>query len=239
MVTETQLRGVLQLPARPYSDTILYDGSRYYDLSHFEPLQIFNLIGVLGAFSAFNFTQNTDYALESGVIDFGIGGSNPQLGTPFIVDYSHSPLGSSSASTSMWIASTTVYQQLASAFPYGSTSATGVAFNDLATLGTLMVAAREACVAIAGSESEQAVKYRRGSILMDETQKSKNWMELSKEWEAKYQKYINMIRPGGRPSVMRSIVRDMYSFVFPSDSYGYREMAYLVQDEYGTYGGAL
>ncbi len=198
-----------------------------------------SLVGQLGAFPAYHFVENTDYALESGVIDFGIGGSSPILGTSFAVDYSYSPLGEGTVSTSMWIASTTVTQQLASAFPYGSNSAAGVAYNDLATLASIMVAAREACVALASSDTVQAVKYRRGSIQMDETQKAKNWMELSKEWEAKYQKYLNMVRPGGKPSAVMTIARDVYALVFPSDALGYEETRMLTGDWYGTYGGVL
>lgn len=239
MVTEAQLRGVLQLPARPFSENILSDGSRYYDLSHFEPLQILSVTGQNGAFNNYQYMQGIDFAMVSGVIDFGIGGLTPTLGIPFKVDYTYSELGASTVSTSMWIASTTVYQQLASTFPYNKISAAGVAYNDLATLGTLMVGAREATAALASSDTINAVKYRRGMVQMDETQKSKNWIELSRSWEAKYQKYLSMIRLSGRLSGIKIIAAGAYSLVFPSDGDAFPEMAYLAEDAYGSYGGVL
>jgi hypothetical protein len=237
MLTEAQLRGVLQLPARPFNENILSDGSRYYDLSHFEPLTIYSLVGTLGPFQNHPFVMGTDFVLNNGVLDFGAGGASPTLGTSFEVDYSYSSLGAASVSTSMWIASTTVAQQLASAFPYNQISLAGVAYNDLATLGTLMVAARESCAAMAASEIENAVKYRRGAIQMDETAKTKNWLELSHGWETKYQKYINMIRPGGRPSGLIVIARTAYAMVFPTDgNVDFPDLDYLSEDIGDGYG---
>lgn len=221
MVTEDQLRGVLQLPARPTSETILFTGDRYYDLSHFEPLSVYSLIGTNGSTSGYSFNFSTDYTLTNGVLDFGGGANTPLLGTTFQTDYSYSPLGEATVSTSMWIASTTVYQELASNFPYGSNSAAGVAYNDLATYGTIMIAAARCCDALAASEVENAVKYRRGSIQVDETLKSKYWAEQSVVWESRYEKYINMIRPAGRPSGIMAIVANAYSLVFPSDAYAF------------------
>ena len=240
MLTEAQLRGVLQLPTRPFNEMILSDGGRYYDLSHFEPLSIYSLTGTLGPYVNHPFVQGTDFVLNNGVLDFGTGGSIPTLGTSFEVDYSYSALGAATVSTSMWIASTTVYQQLSSTFPYNQITAAGVAYNDLATLGTLMVAAREACVAMAASETENAVKYRRGAIQMDETQKSKNWLELSRGWEEKYHKYLGMIRLYGKPSGIVVIARAAYALVFPMADSDYTNLEDLAADEsYGSYGGVL
>lgn len=237
MVTEAQLRGVLQLPARPFSENILSDGSRYYDLTHFEPLSVYALVGTLGPYANHSFVPSVDFILNSGVLDFGTTGSTPTLGTTFEVDYSYSSLGPGTVSTSMWIASTTVLQELASSFPFNQNSPSGVAYNDLATLGTLMVAAREACIGLAGAETDNAVKYRRGAIQMDETQKSKNWIELSRSWGAKYDKYLSMIRPGGRPGGIMTIARAAYSMVFATDGYALPDMEYLRDAEFESYGG--
>ena len=239
MLTEAQLRGVLQLPARPYSENILYTSDRYYDLTHFEPLTIYSLTGMNGAFSSYAFSNGVDFVLNNGVVDFGIGGSTPTLGTPFTVNYSYSTLGANTVSTSMWIASTTVHQQLASSFPYSASSPSGVAYQDLATLGTLMVAAREACAAMSSSEVENAIKYRRGGIQMDETLKTKSWSDLARSWDEKYQKYLALIRPTGNLSRIQGIAASARQLVFPSDGAVYPDYAYLAQDEYGSYGGIL
>jgi hypothetical protein len=194
-----------------------------------------NLSGQNGAFNNYSYVAGTDYALTSGVIDFGIGGTQPTLGIPFNVEYTYSELGSATASTSMWIASTTVHQELASTFPYNQTSPSGVAYNDLATLGTLMVAARECCVGLAASDNVNAVKYRRGAIQMDETAKTKGWTELAKSWSAKYDKYLAMIRPSGRPSSVMLIAANAYNLVLPTIGADcFPEMSYL-----GSYGGVL
>ena len=216
MLTDTQLRGLLQLPPRPYSENILYDGTRYYDLSHFEPLAILGVIGTNGSNTAYAFTQGTDVSLNNGTVDFN-GGLKPVLGSTFNVEYQYSPLGLAAASTSVFLANTVVPQQLGSAFAaiVGTNSPAGTPYADLRTFGQMMFAAAYACRSISTSGTETSVKYRRGGLLMDESMKPKNWSDLADTWEAKYQTYINMIRLSGQPSGLQRITANAYNLVFP------------------------
>ena len=205
----------LQLPQRPTHDDRLYDGSPYYDLSSFE---VSTVIGCSGTASGIphTFVDLVDYEIQASVLQFIPGGTAPDYGTIFGVDYLYARAASSTVALAVSNAIMMVSQDLGSSFPYGGSTTSGVPFNNLAGMGALFVACREVCDSLASSEIELAQKYRRGSILIDDTKKTDDWSARSKEWDAKYKRYLTMIRPKGNPSAFRKISNESVRVMFGS-----------------------
>lgn len=198
-LTVAQLRVALQLPERPYEDPYIFDGTNYWDFSHRE---VSTLLGISGTVSGTPkiFQQGVDFNITAGVIDWrspGPGSAKPDLFTRFQVDYTYSKLSGDTASSAVQTAQMVVAQALGPAYPYGSTTTAGVAFNDLATIGATVVAAREACQSLAATEIDQAQKGRRGAILLDDSKKTTDWLTMASSFNASYKRYLTMIRPGG------------------------------------------
>lgn len=188
-ITDTQLRAVLQLPPRPYSDTYVYDGSPYFDLSRREVVTIFSLKGTLGAAAA-TFVLGVDFALTAGSIDWTLGTRKPDFGTPFVVEYAYSRLGASASSVAIQNAPIIVGHALGSKYPYGTMTSFGVKYDDIALMLQGYLAAREACHSLVAAEIDTAEKYRRGSVLVDDTKKTVDWIAAANEYDAKYKLYL-------------------------------------------------
>jgi hypothetical protein len=216
-LTEDQLRSVLQLPARPYSDPFAYDGAPYQDLTAREPVQILLASGTASG-AAYNFRLGVDYQLTAGAIDWTLPGAvKPDFGTVYTIDYTYSRLGAAAASTSMWTANIVVTQDLGSSFPYGQMTPQGIPYDDIATYAQILVAAREATAALATSDIDTSEKYRRGTVLVDDTKKWEDWDAISKDYAAKYRAFLTLARPGGRPSNFTTVSAALSSLVLDSD----------------------
>ena len=235
-VTDDQLRSILQLPARPYSDTFAYDGSPYFDLQRRE---IVNLLGVSGTVASAStaFRLGVDFQLTAGSIDWTLAGRKPDFGTAFTVEYSYSRLGAAAASTATFFAPMIVTQDLGPAFPYGQNTTSGIPFNNLALMGQMYVAAREACNSLANAEIDIAEKYRRGSVLVDDTKKSADWITTAGEWDTKYKRYLTLIRPGGQVRGFSAINANAMELVFSADFGNFRLVGDQVYD--GFFGATL
>lgn len=192
-LTVTQLRNVLQLPERPFEDVNNYDGTKYYDLTHREPCTILLASGTASATSRL-FVLNTDFQITAGCIDWSPAGVKPDLFSAFYVDYTYSRLGGDTASTCVANAKMVVQNDLGSTYPYGSTSVAGISYDTLATYAASLVAAREACLALATTEIDLASKTRRGSVLVDDTKKSEDWEAAADRFQARYKRYLTAAR---------------------------------------------
>lgn len=219
LVTETDLRAVLQLPNRPYSDPFIYEGSStpYYDLSRREATSLLSVSGTVSS-TPHMFVNNTDFSLHDGVIDWTLPGIKPDLGTVFTIEYTYSRLASGGVSTSVFLASNIVTAELGPSYPWGQVGTTsvdnGFNYNDLARMMQIFVAAREACYTLAAAEIDLAAKYRRGSVLVDDTKKTDDWRAAANEWNAKYEKYLNLVRPKGQLHHFSFTSRDALQMVF-------------------------
>lgn len=205
----------LQLPPRATHEDRLYDGSAYFDLSNFEVSSVFGVSGTAsGATHAF--VDHVDYEIQASVLQFLPGATKPDFGTVFGIDYTYSRAASATVALALHNATLIVSQDLGPTFPYGASTTSGVLCDDLAGMGALFVACREVCDSLAASEIELAQKYRRGSILIDDTKKTEDWAARSKEWAAKYDRYLTMIRPNGRPSRFRTVSNQDVQSLFGS-----------------------
>ncbi len=226
VLTTTQLRNLLQLPERPYSDDRFYDGSSYYELERFECVRILSLSGTASS-ASHQFALNTDFALNYDSIDWSIGGGiKPDINTLFTTQYTYSRLGSSAASTAVQNAVFIATQDLGFKYPYASTTSAGQSTDQLATFIASFRACAEACKTLSSSEIELASKVRRGSILFDDSKKTSDWLDQSMKWEKEYKKYLTMVRPSGmvrgfqlvRPAienlVMGEIGREVFDTLF-------------------------
>ncbi|MHB8592520.1 MAG: hypothetical protein ACYDBO_11050 [Vulcanimicrobiaceae bacterium] len=240
-LTEALLRSVLQLPTRPYSDPFPYDGAPFQDLSAREPVQILQASGTASG-AAYLFRSGTDFQVTAGAIDWTLPGAvKPDFGTVYTVDYTYSRLGSSAASTSMWMANIVVTQDLGSSYPYNTLTPQGMAYNDIATYAQMLVAAREATHALATSDIDTAEKYRRGTVLVDDTKKWEDWDAISKDYAAKYRAFLTLARPGGRPSNFTTVSAALSSLVLDSDfsSLPYNNLGGDSFDATNPFGGVL
>lgn len=205
-LTVTQLRNLLQLPERPFEDVYAFDGTSYFDLSHREPCTMLLASGTVSG-QAFNFVQGTDYQLTAGCIDWTLPGAHkPDFNTPFTIDYTYSRLGGAAASTSVANAQMIVAQDLGPAYPYGASTTSSISYDQLATYGASLVAARDACYTLADSDIDLSQKARRGSIVLDDSKKTNDWTAAGDKWQSRYRRYLTMIRPGGTPTVF-SLIR--------------------------------
>lgn len=222
LITETDLRAILQLPNRPYSDPLLYDGAPYYDLSRREPTGVLSVSGSVSGGTPFFFRNAVDFSVHDGVIDWTGGALRPDFGTAFTIDYTYSRLASGGVSTSMFLADQIVTTELGPSYPYdtiGSTSVDqGFNYTLLAKMMQLFVAAREACYTLASAEIDYAEKYRRGSVLVDDTKKTDDWDAKAKNFDAKYMKYLNLVRPTGQLHHFSLTDRNAINMVFADAS---------------------
>lgn len=215
-LTTDMVRAVLQLPLRPYSDPRVYDSTKYYDLTAREIVSVIQASGT-AAGGAHIFQTPNDFLLTNGCIDWSPAGVKPDLGTQFVVDYWYSPLSSATAAQAVSTAQSMVTQELGSAYPYASTSAEGVSTDALATIGQLYFACREACTSLAVSDIVNASKYRRGSVLIDDTHKTTDWQDMADKFGSKYKEFLRRIRPAGMVRAFAVTKRDVYSLVFEGD----------------------
>lgn len=216
-LTTDQIRKVLQLPERPYEDPLNYDGTTYYDVTHREICSILSLMGTVSG-SAFEFTQDTDYSIVAGVVAWNKpSGQKPDMFSKFLLDYTYSILSNDTASNAVSTAQMMVARALGSTFPYGQLTEEGIAWNDLATLGAGIFAAKECCVALQGSDIAIAQKGRRGGVLIDDSKKTADWQALAKDFELKYKQYLVSIRPRGMVRAYvasgRNIDRSVFGWV--------------------------
>lgn len=233
----TQLRNLLQLPERPYEDVYYFDGTSYWDLSQREPCTIFGVSGTVST-SAYIFRQNIDYQLTAGSIDWTIPGANkPDFGTPFTVDYTYSRLGSATASTCVANGSMIATMDLGMKFPYGGSTTAGIAYSDLASFVAGWVAAREACISLSTTEIDLAQKSRRGSILLDDSKKTSDWLADADVWDKRYKKYLTMARPQGMVRGLRRISSQPDHLVFGLIGIEVFDNFFSNTDPYYGYGG--
>ncbi len=210
-LTTDQLRSVLQLPERPYSDPRFYDGSLYYELERFEVARILSVSGTASG-SAYLFRPNVDYHLNYDSIDFTGSLVPPDLNSMFITQYTYSRLGSSLASTACANAVMITTQDLGPLYPYASHTSSNISTDQLATFIASFRAAAEACKGISSSEIELAQKLRRGAVLFDDSKKTSDWLDQSMKWETEYKKYLTMVRPSGMVrgfSLARPVVENL------------------------------
>jgi hypothetical protein len=192
-----QVRSLLQLPARPYSDDRFYDGSAFYELERFEVVKILNLSGIASG-SSHSFALNTDFAINYDSIDWSIpGGIKPDINTMFTTQYTYSRLGSSLASSAVANAQMITTFDLGAKYPYGSTSVDGISTDALASFVCAFKACAEVVRGMSVSEIEQASKIRRGSVLFDDSKKTSDYLDETVKWETHYKRYLNMVRPLG------------------------------------------
>lgn len=209
-LTVTQLRNVMQLPERPFEDVYQFDGTSYFDLSHREACTMFGVTGTASG-SAYTFQPNIDYQLTAGCIDWTLpGAKKPDFLTAFTIDYTYSRLGGIAASTCVANAQMIVQQDLGSAYPYGGSTTSGISFDQLATYGASLVASREACYTLSDSDIDLSQKARRGSVVLDDSKKTTDWQAVGDNWNARYKRYLTMIRPNGQ---IRA-----FSLIRPNDS---------------------
>ena len=194
LVTTDGLRALLQLPERPYQDIFPYDGTPYWDLSRREVCRVLTASGTVAA-APHLWNIGVDAALTAGSVDFSASSSiKPDFGSAFTIDYTYSRLGSAAASTAVQYAGLVNTRDLGTAFPWGSTTAEGLNFNDLAEFGQRLLAAHWACRSLATSDIENAEKYRRGTVIIDDTKKSDDWNVQAQKYEEHYKRYLVMLR---------------------------------------------
>src|SRR5579872_4853370 len=194
IVTTDGLRALLQLPERPYQDVFPYDGTPYWDLSRREVCRVLTASGTVAS-APHLWTIGADAALTAGSIDFSASTAvKPDFGTAFTIDYTYSRLGSAAASTACMYAGTINTRDLGVTFPWGSTTAEGLNFNDLAEFGQRLLAAHWACRSLATSDIENSEKYRRGTVIIDDTKKSSDWDEQAFKYEEQYKRYLVLLR---------------------------------------------
>lgn len=211
-VTATQLRALLQLPERPYAEAFSYDNSPYYDLGRREIVQILTLKGTKSAVPK-SFTEDTDYQVTAGTIDWTLAPSNvPDFGTQFNVEYTYSRLSSDAADSALMFANALTPQELPSTYAYGTTNANGVSLDTLASLISLLYASYRACESLASGEVDTSEKYRRGSIQIDDTKKSSDWLALAAEYRAKSRQMLTLVR--GPLSAFQISSADINSLIF-------------------------
>ena len=236
-LTVTQLRNLLQLPERPYEDVYYFDGTSYWDLSQREPCTIFSVSGTASA-SPYLFVAGTDWQLTAGSIDWTLpGAKKPDFGTPFTVDYTYSRLGGATASTAVANATIIATQDLGASFPYGGTSTAGIPYNNLATFIASWVAAREACVSLSSTEIDLAQKSRRGSILLDDSKKTTDWLAEADKWGERYKKYLTLARPKGMVRGFQRVSMDPARLVFGCIGIDVFDNFFANTDPYYGYGG--
>jgi len=215
LLTTTDLRNLLQLPERPYADPYYYDGTPYYDLSRREVVSFLSLSGTASG-TPHLFVLGTDFNINYGSLDWTIpGGMKPDIGTAITSQYTYSRLGSSAASTSCWFSGLIVSQDLGPTYPYGSTTTSGVAFNDLAKMAQIMKAAHLACDALVSADIETSEKYRRGTVIIDDTKKSDDWALNAAKWDTLYKRYRILLR--GPIRAFNVVVQDLDTKVFNDD----------------------
>jgi hypothetical protein len=136
----------------------------------------------------------------------------------------------------MWIAQMTVTEDLGATYPYGQTTPAGVSTDQLATMGQVMVAAREACFALAAGDIDTAEKYKRGPVTVDDSKKSADWLAVADQWNQRYRKYLSLIRPKGQVRAFAVTKADLSALVFSSDG----DLGRIIGGEFlGQYAGAL
>lgn len=237
LLTDAQLRAALQLPQRPYSDPFLYDQSPYYDLTQRECVQILTASGTAGGASK-QFALNTDFQLTAGTVDWTLpGGTKPDLGTVFTIDYTYSRLGSGASANAIQNAQTIVTQDLGKNFPYGTTTPQGIPADNIALLGQLYIAAREACYALVTSEIENATKIRRGTMQVDDTKKTADWAAAAALWNTRYKQYLLLAR--GPLHRFEVISANPNRLVFPDDSADLPALYSSILYGTGDYGGVI
>lgn len=224
-----QLRNILQMPERPYSDDRFFDGSVYYELERFEVVRILSVSGTASG-SGRIFNLNSDYAINYDSIDWSNGVIKPDINTLFTTQYTYSRLGSAAASTAVANAILMTTFDLGPTYPYASTSAEGLSTDQLATFICSFRAAAEAVKIISNSEIEFAAKIRRGSILFDDGKKTSDYLDENNKWMMEYKKYLTMVRPLGmvrgfqliRPTasnlVLGEIGREVFDSLFNTSS---------------------
>jgi hypothetical protein len=203
-LTTDQLRKIMQLPERPFEDRYAFDGTTYYDLSQREPCTMFSVSGTASGMGRL-FQIGTDFQLTAGCIDWSLpGATKPDVNTLFIVDYTYSRLGGDAASTAAANASYIVAQDLGPSFPYGASTTSGSPFNSIALYGTALIAARQACLTLSTSDI----------VLVDDSKKTSDWIDMAKIWGDEYKKYLTMIRPGGMVRSFNVVNRNIYQLLF-------------------------
>jgi hypothetical protein len=217
IVVEDDLRALLQMPARPYADFYPFDGSPYYDLSRREVVRLLTFSGTVSG-AAFLWTPGTNVFLTAGAIDFSPPASVlPDFGTAFTVDYTYSRLGSAAASNAVNWAGLINTRDLGSAFPWGSTTVEGLNYNDLAQFGQALLAGHWACESLANADIENAEKYRRGTVIVDDTKKSSDWQTQADRFHTQYKKYLVLLR--GEMRLFDTIQQSDLSKVFAAQGF--------------------
>lgn len=210
----TQLRNLIQMPERPFEDTYAFDGTSYFDLSQREACTMLGVSGTSGGVPR-NFILGTDYQLTAGCIDWTVVGAHkPDVNTQFIVDYTYSRLGGVAASTAVSNAQIIVAQDLGSSYPYGTSSVAGISTDLLATYAASLVAARDACKTLQGSDIDLSQKARRGAVLVDDSKKTADWAVMASDWDRQYKRYLTMVRPGGKPSAFLVVSKNVCQLLF-------------------------